>query len=82
MSVGKTIRILAIVILAPVLLLGFQWHRYVTNKETPYDEVGITLNSWMPAPVRKWGCDQLKATFANSLPPHGCQNPAVTTSWM
>lgn len=79
---GKAIRILVIAIAAPLLLLGFQWHRYVTNKDTPYNEVGITLNSWMPQPIRKWGCDQLKASFPNSLPPDGCQNPSVATSWM
>lgn len=82
MSVGKAVRILLIVVLAPALLLGFQWHRYVTNKETPYDEIGIALNSRMPEPIRKWGCDRLKASFPNSLPPYGCQNPETPTSWM
>lgn len=82
MKIGKAIRIVLILILAPGLLLAFQWHRYVTNKDTPYDEVGITLNSLMPAPVRKWGCDNLKVSFPNSLPPLGCQNPAAPTSWM
>lgn len=82
MSLGKTLRIVSVAVLAPALLLGFQWHRYVTNKVSPYDQVGIELNSRMPEFVRKWGCDQLKANFANSLPPYGCQNPALPTSWM
>lgn len=82
MNFGKAIRILLIVILVPVLLIGFQWHRYVTNKVTPYDEVGITLNGFMPLSVRKWGCDQLKASFPDSLPPYGCQGPANPKDWL
>lgn len=53
--------------------VGFRWHSYVTNTDSPYDEVGITFNSKMPYPLRKWGCDKLKATFAGALPPLGCK---------
>jgi hypothetical protein len=45
----------------------------VTNKTSPYNEVGIDLNSAMPAPIRKWGCDKLHATFPKAQPPNGCQ---------
>lgn len=82
MRIGKTLRIVSIVVLAPALLLGFQWHRYVTNKVSPYDEIGIELNGWAPASMRQWGCEQLKASFPNSVPPYNCQNPTAPTSWM
>lgn len=39
---------------------------------SPYDEVGIELNSRLPLPLRKWSCDKLHATFGSVLPPYGC----------
>lgn len=53
--------------------VGFRWHSYVTNSDSPYDEVGIALNTKMPTPLRKWGCDKLQARFAGALPPLGCK---------
>ncbi len=55
-----------------VVLTGFRWYRYVSNTDSPYDEVGITHNKAMPGPINSWGCAKLKTTFANSLPPYGC----------
>ena len=77
-------RILRLVVLMVVVIagvLGFNWYRYVTNSESPYQEVGIELNSRMPDPIRQWGCDQLQATFAGALPPYGCAT-GDGTSWM
>ncbi|MCX8998035.1 hypothetical protein NOF55_13070 [Rhizobiaceae bacterium BDR2-2] len=74
-------RILTLVILAAVFVIGGFWYRYVTNTDSPYDEVGIELNSRMPGPVNKWGCEKLHATFGNVLPPYGCQSEADSRSW-
>lgn len=59
-------------VLAFILTTGGLWYRYVTNTETPFDEVGVEINSRMPAPLRKWGCDQLKKNFGRGVPPMGC----------
>jgi hypothetical protein len=77
---GKLISVLIGVVVAVVVVFGFTWYRYVTNTSSPYDEVGIELNSRMPAPLRDWGCAQLKAHFAGALPPYGCQS-ADGRSW-
>lgn len=73
---GKAARtvLVTIVTMAVVLIvvLGGFWLRYVLNTESPYDEVGIELNSRMPLPLRQWGCDKLKANFAGAIPPYGC----------
>lgn len=53
--------------------VGWRWYSYITNTESPYDELGIEFNSRMPYPLRKWGCDKLQTTFAGALPPYGCQ---------
>jgi hypothetical protein len=45
---------------------------YVTNTTDALDEVGISLNSSMPAPLNEWGCNQLKTNFGGQLPPYGC----------
>ncbi|MBX4906462.1 MULTISPECIES: hypothetical protein [Rhizobium] len=68
----KLARLLLTVALAFVVVIGFRWYRYVSNTESPYDEVGITLNSAMPSPINAWGCAKLKETFSGVLPPYGC----------
>ncbi|WP_244618812.1 hypothetical protein [Rhizobium sp. 18065] len=77
----RIVRLVFLVVFVGLMLGGFQWYRYITNTESPYQEVGIELNSRMPEPIRKWGCDRLHETFANTLPPYGCQ-AGDGTSWM
>lgn len=77
----KLVSLLAGIVVGLVVVVGFFWGRYVTNTDSPYDEVGIELNSRMPLPIREWGCGRLKATFPNALPPHGCQ-AEDGTSWI
>ena len=55
--------------------LGYKWYAYVTNKVSPFDEVGTTLNRYMPGPINAWGCAQLKLNFGRGLPPLGCEGP-------
>lgn len=78
----KIFRLAIILVITIVVVGGFRWYRYVSNTESPYDEVGIELNSRLPQPLRKWGCDRLHTTFANTLPPYGCQSDADTGSWL
>ncbi|MBB4277551.1 hypothetical protein [Rhizobium mongolense] len=66
------VRLLLTIALAVVVVTGFRWYRYVTNTDSPYDEVGITFNNVMPGSINRWGCAKLKTTFSNSLPPYGC----------
>jgi|HubBroStandDraft_4_1064222.scaffolds.fasta_scaffold1688066_1 hypothetical protein len=65
-------------------VVGYRWYSYVTNAgdaKDPYDEVGIGLNSRMPGPLNKWGCEQLQKHFGRMLPPYGCAS-ADGRSWM
>lgn len=80
-SVQKLVQIVLITVVAAIVVVGWRWHGYVTNTESPYDEVGIELNSRMPGPINKWGCDRLHATFGNVLPPYGCQTGDDGRSW-
>lgn len=68
----KVVQLVCVVLIAAAVLFGLRWHRYVTSAESPYDEVGITLNGYMPAPLRTWGCHKLKERFPGALPPYGC----------
>lgn len=63
------------IVVAITVTCGYRWYSYVTNTESPYDEIGIELNSRMPLPIRKWACDKLHANFTNAIPPYGCQAP-------
>ncbi len=78
----RVVRFLLIVAIAAVGVFGFRWYRYVTNDESPYQEVGIELNSRMPQPIRKWGCDRLHATFGDVVPPYGCQGGGDGRTWL
>ncbi len=79
----KLLRFVLIVVIAMVALVGQRWYSYVTNTKDPFDEVGINLQSYMPAPLRHWGCMQLKKNFGNkTLPPYGCQAEGNGTSWV
>ncbi len=69
----KLILALIFALVAVVGLVLGQWYTYITNQESPYDEVGIELNNWLPAPLHDYGCAKLKETFGTkALPPHGC----------
>ncbi|WP_342152246.1 hypothetical protein [Methylorubrum sp. SB2] len=61
------------ILLAGVGTLGWQWYRYVTAGDTPYDEVGIEVNRRLPEPLRTWGCARIKERFPRAVPPYGCQ---------
>ncbi|WP_184694216.1 hypothetical protein [Rhizobium leguminosarum] len=76
----KLLRLLLVIALAVVVFTGFRWYRYVSNTDSPYDEIGITLNNLMPGPINSWGCAKLKTTFAGALPPLGCA-AADATQW-
>ncbi len=79
----KLLRIILIVVIAAIAVAGQRWYSYVTNTTDPFDEVGINLQSYMPAPVRHWGCMQLKKNFGTkTLPPYGCQSPDNSASWI
>ena len=51
---------------------GWRWYSYVTAGASPYDEVGIGLNSRLPAPLRVCGCARIAERFPGSVPPYGC----------
>ena len=76
--VKKFFMFIGLIVVVLTVFCAQQWYSYVTNTSELYDEIGIDLNSRMPLPIRKWGCDQLQANFKRALPPHGCSNPNGT----
>lgn len=71
----KFLQLITVIIVGIVVMFGGRWYMYVARSETPYDEVGIALNGYMPSPLRSWGCHKMRARFANQLPPYGCAGP-------
>ena len=53
--------------------IGWRWYSYVTAGASPYDEVGIEVNRYLPEPLRVWGCNRIKERFPRAVPPYGCQ---------
>jgi len=52
-------------------VLGF-WLWYVTSSPTQFQSPGMDVNNLMPAPLNRWGCDQLKKRFGQDRAPFGC----------
>lgn len=78
---NRLLRLVVVVIVACVAAVGGRWYSYVTNTSSPFDEIGIELNSRAPAPLNEWGCGRLKETFGDkTLPPYGCA-AGTGTSW-
>lgn len=78
---ARILSTLVTIIIAITLTLGWRFYSYATNTESPYDEIGIELNSRAPAFLNSWACDRLQATFPNSIPPYGCGKDDGTTGW-
>ena len=74
----RAARLVVIMLLVAIVLIGGRWYRYVAHGESPYDEVGIELNSRMPAPLRAWGCAQIAKRFSGTIAPYGCTPVGVT----
>ena len=87
-SVGKVAQIGALAVVAFVGLVGGKWYHTaaieaIDPQEGVYGmeglEIWIDLNARMPAALRAWGCDTLRARERevlggqNSLPPYSCQ---------
>ncbi|MGV1873009.1 hypothetical protein [Agrobacterium rosae] len=52
-------------------IFGF-WLWYVTTSPTQFQSPGMDINNMMPAPLNRWGCDQLKTRFGQDRAPYGC----------
>ena len=56
-----------------ILLVGGKWYTYVAHADSPFDDFGSSINSIMPGPINKIGCDMLKKRFGDiPIPPKGC----------
>lgn len=60
-------------------LLGY-WLWYVTSAGSQFTSPAMDLNNMMPAPLNRWGCDQLKKRFGDQRAPFGCV-ASDYTSW-
>jgi hypothetical protein len=81
-NLQKAILILSLISIAFVGLVFKRYYEWVSNTIKPFDEVGISLHKYMPAPIQAWGCTKLKATFQyKSLPPHYCGDPKNPGKW-
>jgi hypothetical protein len=77
----RLIRFVYVVVIAGVIMFGGRWYMYVGHGSSPYDEVGIALNGYMPGPLRAWGCHSMQSRFPGQLPPYGCAG-ADGRSWL
>ena len=72
MLVRRGLRLVVSMAIVFVVTIGGFWSHYVLYGDSPYDEVGIDLNSNMPPPLRDWACAKLHARFPGSVAPYGC----------
>lgn len=63
----------AVILASIMLLLGGKWYSYVAFADSPYDDLGAGLNSIMPGPINRLGCEMLQKRFGDiPIPPRGC----------
>ncbi len=68
----KVVLVALVATVAVTLFVGKRWYDYVSKSQSPYEEVGIALNSRAPGPLNRWGYAKLQERFAKSVPPYGC----------
>jgi len=72
----KAVQLVCSILIAAIALFGARWYMYIAQAQSPYDdEVGIALNGYAPAPLRRWGCHKMQQRFADQIPPYGCAGP-------
>jgi hypothetical protein len=77
---SRLFQILLIAVLTMGLYLGGRWIYYIDYSEDLYDPTGIGLTTYIPEPIRGWGCRRLALRFANRTPPPVCQSAAVRSA--
>lgn len=61
------------ILVSIMLLVGGKWYIYVAHADSPYDDFGSSINSIMPGPINRLGCEMLEKRFGNvPIPPKGC----------
>jgi hypothetical protein len=70
----KRIALIRAGLLASIMLLvGGKWYSYVAHADSPFDDLGASINAIMPGPINRLGCDMLKKRFGDiPIPPRGC----------
>lgn len=72
MSLGRRIGYFFGVLLMIVVGVTGYWLWYVMASPSQFNSPGMDLNNMMPAPINRWGCDQLQSRFGNDRAPFGC----------
>jgi hypothetical protein len=77
----RLLMIVLVMVIVGIGLVGQRWYTYITNTDSPFEEVGMEINNRLPGPLHDYGCARLKATFGGkTLPVHGCQD-ATGKGW-
>lgn len=71
-KLAQVLTVVAAIAIGILGVTGWQWYRWATAGDSPYDEVGIGLNATMPGPLHDWACRRISQRFPRSLPPYGC----------
>ena len=74
-KLSQILPVVGAVVIVGLAVPTWQWYRWATAGDTPYDEIGIDLNGWMPKPLHDWACSRIAARFPRSIPPYGCSPP-------
>ncbi|WP_039974100.1 hypothetical protein [Rhizobium sp. AP16] len=72
-------RFFLVIILIIGGIFGY-WLWYVTSASSQFTSPAMDINNMMPAPLNRWGCDQLKKRFGDQHAPFGC-TASDYTSW-
>lgn len=60
--------ILSLVIVFAIIVFGYWLYATYTSPSVNDDKIWVTINSYMPEPLKKWSCDEVKARSAAGAP--------------
>ncbi|MFK0166223.1 hypothetical protein [Rhizobium sp. NPDC090279] len=76
---ARLARVVLVILLIIAGIFGY-WVWYVTSAGSQFTSPGMDINNMMPAPLNRWGCDQLKKRFGDQRAPFSC-TASDYTSW-
>ncbi len=75
-SITKFITVFGLGLIAILAVAIYQfWYQVAENGDSPYDEVFIEINGYMPQQARDWACGRMAERFPGTLPPYTCDKP-------
>lgn len=66
--------LLYLIILAAIVIFGYWGYATVTTKAPNDDQIWVTINTYMPEPMKTWSCAKIKENNPGAAGINSCDN--------